>query len=247
MADRIKVTRDQLSEFIKKHNTLRQFEKLFDLFRLTDNNNPTFEELIVGGDPDTFTVDSEGVWRNTGEGTTWDEISQPFIGEKLTSPSSNIRQNSAEITMDFETSARYPADYVSAVIQTPHARKEGSDYKPHFHWVQTQDAIPNILIEYRAYNNGEAVPSVWTLKALTRNVFTYTSGNILQITPFDLPEGFASLLTLSSTFDCRIYRDVTNVSGLFAGADTYSGDWMVKYYDIHFERDMNGSNEEFVK
>ena len=219
--DTLKLTRDQLSAFIDDPDTLRQFEKLFEAISLGPGNQVVISGLSAGSDPNLFIVEPDGTWVNTGEGTTWDEVSQPFIGEKITSPSSDIKVNQVDITLDFETSARYPTDFASAVIQCIHSWKLGSDFRPHIHWIQNENNVPNILVEYRFYSNGEAVPAAWTLKALTDTVYPYTAGSILQITPFDLPEGFAEDLGISATFDCRFYRDVTNASGLFAGADTY--------------------------
>jgi hypothetical protein len=129
-----------------------------------------------------------------------------------------------------------------------HARKAGSDIKPHIHWIQNQNAVPNILVSYRFYNNGASVPGSWTLKALTNTVFTYPgSGSIVQISPFNLTSGTFANSSLSFTFDAKVYRDTANASGLFAGADAYTGNWSLKYYDIHFQNDMTGSRQEFVK
>lgn len=203
---------------------------------------------ISGGD--YLDIENDGTWINEGEGTTWDEVSQSFVGLNIFTVAGRVDYNFTELTLDFAGNARYPEEPVGVVIQALHARKTGSDIRPHIHWVQNAGNMPNILISYRFYNNGEPVPGAWTLKALTSsdNIFTYpSSGSIQQITEFNLPASTFSSMGLSFTFDCKIYRDSANTSTLFAGVDTYSGSWSAKYYDIHFEKDMNGSREEFVK
>lgn len=209
--------------------------------------------LFFAGDitnGDYFEIEGDGTWVNNGDSTTWDEISQPFFASRLDSSSGRIDYNFDELTVDFADNARYPKEPAPIVIQAMHSWKIGTDIRPHIHWIQTSSAIPNILIAYRFYNNGASVPSSFTLKALkaTDNAFTYPgSGSFQQITNFNLTSGLFSSSTISFTFDCLIYRDSANASGLFAGADAYTGAWSAKYYDIHFEKDTNGSRDEFVK
>lgn len=238
---KLRVTRDKLSEFIRDHDTMVQFEKLFKYI----NNMP---QLAVGVDGNLFLIEEDGTWVNEGDGTTWDEISQPFVGSNIFTVAGRVDYNYSELTLDFATNARYPDEPVGIVTQAMHSRKADSDIRPHIHWMQTSDNTPNILVEYRFYGIGESPPT-WTLKALTPsdNAIPYAGVNTQQITAFNLPEGHGVGLGLSFTIDVKIYRDSANTSGLFAGADTYSGVWSAKYYDIHFEKDMNGSRTEFIK
>lgn len=210
-----------------------------------------FGGLQIGDVPngDYFEIEPDGTAVVYGEGTVWDEVSASFIGQNINTIAGRVDYNYTELTLDFATNARYPEEPVGIVIQALHARAAGSDIKPHIHWMQTENTNPNILVQYRFINNGDS-PTVWTLKALTPsdNVFTYDgSGNMQQITEFNLPAGHGAPYGLSFTFDCKIYRDSTNASGMFAGADGYTGVWSAKYYDIHFEKDMGGSRQEFVK
>lgn len=205
------------------------------------------ENTFIGSAPNRTKITQKGMMTFEGEATVWDEISQPFIGRNLLVVTGRVDYNYDELTVDYTTTARYPEEPVGVVLQLPHARKAGSDFHPHLHWIQTSDAVPNILIAYRTCNNNE-VYSDWTLKALTavNSKYPYVL-NGMQITEFDLPEGHGETLGLSATFECKIYRDSLNTSGLFAGADGYTGNWSIKYYDIHFEKDSIGSNEEYTK
>jgi hypothetical protein len=254
----------ELSDIVKMHHTEKELQETsikrkdvlhfskvpFTIYHKNVNGDfeklNSFDELSVGGSGNLFVVEPDGTWVNTGEGTTWDEVSQPFIGNGIFVPGGRVNYDHTELTLVFAANARYPEEPVGAVIQAMHSRKIDSDIYPHIHWMQTSDAIPNILIAHRMYDSGE-IPPTWTLKALTRTVFPFTGSGMQQITPFDLAEGNGVGLGLSFTIDVKIYRDSLNTSGLFAGADAYPGTWSAKYYDIHFEKDMNGSREEFVK
>lgn len=220
-------------------------------------NFPTvFKELdgLKVGDIDNgnyFEIESDGTDVRYGDATTWDERSQSFVGANIFTVAGRVDYNYTELTLDYAANARYPEEPVGIVIQAPHAWKLGGGVRPHIHWVQNQNAIPNILVSYRVYGNNQDPTGSWTLKALTaeNNHYTYPgSGSIQQITELDLAASvFPASLGLSFTFDCKIYRDTGNISTLFAGADAYSGDWSAKYYDIHYEKDTTGSRQEFVK
>lgn len=207
------------------------------------------EPLYIGSGVNATKFELDGTMVSEGEATTWDEVSNSLIGNRIDVSQGRIDYNFDELTIDFAENARYPEEPIAVVSQMQHARKLNTEIRPHLHWIQNQNVMPNILIEYRASNNGAQVPITFTQKALTStdNVFTYTSGEIQQITEFNLPSSIGEGLNLSGTFECRIYRDSANTSGLFAGADAYSGLLSVKYFDIHMIKDMNGSREEFVK
>ena len=211
---------------------------------------PEYDGIKVGdvSGGNYFEVEADGTDIRHGDATVWDEASQSFVGQNIFIVAGRVDYNFTELTLDFAANARYPEEPVGIVIQAMHARKTGSDIRPHIHWMQNSDANPNILAEYRMYNTND-VPPAWTLKALTAadNVFSFGGVGAQQITEFNLPAGHGAGFGLSFTMDLKIYRDSANTSGLFAGADTYVGAWNAKYYDIHFEKDMDGSRQEFVK
>lgn len=204
----------------------------------------------IGNVPDgSYTeTENDGTVVAVGDAATWDEISQPFVGTNIFTVAGRVDYNYTELTLDFATNARYPEEPVGIVTQLIHSRRADSDIRPHIHWMQNSDANPNILVRYRWCNTMD-VSTAWELKALTAadNAQVFTAVGMQQITSFNLPAGHGVGKELSATFDCMIYRDSANTSGLFAGVDTYAGLWNAKYYDIHFEKDMNGSREEFVK
>ena len=114
----------------------------------------------------------------------------------------------------------------------------------HMHWIQNQAAVPNWLMAYRVYNNGEG-PGSFTLLPWDHSIVTYTSGTICQIT--DFAEISMTGKTLSCIIDIKLWRDTTNASTEFAGADPVATDVLLKELDIHYEIDSLGSDEEYTK
>ena len=106
-----------------------------------------------------------------------------------------------------------------------------------------------MMIGVKKTNYGEATVfetdfSNYTLYAMTTNVSTYTSGTLAQISKF--PEIDISDIAISGSIDIVLFRDTTNVSGLFAGADPVGTGVTVKYNDSHVQFNKVGSRQEFV-
>jgi len=222
-----------------------------DVFDYLVPGRPDFSRVRVGdvANGNYTAVETDGTIVHKGNSTVWEDQRYALIGQRLDSPAGAIDYNLDEIAVDFAANADYPDDFVAISAQISHQRKSESDIRPHFHWDQTSDGFPNILIAYRWYNNGELIPSTWELVALddSSNAFTYTSGTLLQISSIPLPAGLGEGKALSSFFDIKIYRDTANASTLFAGADSYTGIWRLREFDIHIEIDTDGSRQEFIK
>lgn len=207
---------------------------------------------LKGGDVannNYFCIESDGTDVRFGNATVFEDQKYPVIGQRLDTSSGRISYNYTLNTIDYATNARYPEEPVSITAQMEHGRKKDSDIYPHIHWNQTSNAFPNILVGYRWYNNGEDPTQALTLLALvsSNNVFAYSSGTIAQITRIPLSQGLGTGKKLSSILDVQIFRDTANASGLFAGADAYAGSFSLKEFDIHVERDMLGSRQEYIK
>jgi hypothetical protein len=111
--------------------------------------------------------------------------------------------------------------------------------------MQSSADIPNWLLVYRYYDNGETPPA-WTEVKYTGHAFEYTSGTIMQLTEFgDITP--STLTGVSSIIDFKLYRDTSNDSTLFDGADPLTGNALAKEFDIHYQRDMLGSRTEYIK
>ena len=182
---------------------------------------------------------------NYGEDTFWDDLRFPLSGQRLNSASGRVTYNYTENTVDFATNARYSEEPIIMIAQIEHKVAEGEDIYPHLHWAQEEDNDPNWLFRYR-YKKKGAAPSAWTLAIpLTARVYTYTAGEIHQLTTFPTLTGHT--LTLSDIIDIQLYRDSANASTLFAGADPYTVAARAMEFDLHVQIDQPGSSSEYVK
>ena len=130
-----------------------------------------------------------------------------------------------------------PSEKVYILDQMLHEKKFGTPIDLHIHYIQTGVLIPTFKAEYRYYNNGDIVPSWTTIATLGVGVLTYPgAGNMLQIIEFpDIPAPANE--NVSANVDLIIYRDDNVVTG----------DVLVKYIDFHYQKDSDGSRQEYVK
>ena len=205
------------------------------------------KKLIVGTPPDYTEFESDGTMMFNGEATTWDDLRFPLTAAKLDTSAGRIDYNFDDCTVDFQDNAKL-TDPACIVAQFQHKKLLGSAVELHVHWLQNQNKVPNFLIGYRWINLGEAAIAVGSEQYLipTGNLVTYAAGTIHQLTEFGMiTKSVAD--TLSSILQIRIFRDTANTSGLFAGADGYTGTVQVLEFDLHYEIDSAGSREEFIK
>jgi hypothetical protein len=207
---------------------------------------PLLSSLRVGTSEGEVLINKDGI-RLKGSATCWRDSKFPFIGRNLDTSTGRLDFNYAECAIGMQDNCTVNDNQCIAMIdQINHEWKIGSIIKPHLHWLQSSSDIPNMLLKYRMYDNGEQVPSTWTSVAISSNAFTYTSGTILQLSRF--PDIDTSTLTGVSCFiDFKIYRDTDNSSGLFAGNDPLVGKTLLKEFDVHYEVDGFGSEDEINK
>ena len=190
-----------------------------------------FKEIDSG--QETFTFDP----------AAWTDLRFSLDAARLDISSGRLDYDFANCGVIAQETARYPDEPMCIVAQFPHCKKLGTDINPHIHWIQNQDKVPNLLLEYRWINNGSVVAAFQ--KAISNGLaFTYVSGSILQICSWpDIspPTGEK----VSSMMDVRLFRDSANASGLFAGVDQYVGDVLLKEFDVHYEINRNGSTDRW--
>jgi hypothetical protein len=201
-----------------------------DGLTVTSNTSITGNVTITGDTTVTGTATLGGLRLSD---TSWDDLKFPFTLTK--------QGNTGKPDYDYTNNGLlFPqndsGEITYAVGQMPHAWKEGTNISPHIHYIQDEAEVPTFKLDYKWYNNGDAVPGSYTTIATTGTpVFTYTSGSILQILSFPDIDGTGK--TLSSILDIKVYRDDNDVTG----------DVLGKEFDIHYEIDSFGSNDEFVK
>lgn len=127
---------------------------------------------------------------------------------------------------------------VYIVAQLSHAYREGSDIRPHIHWLQK--AATNVIwkLDYCWYNNGDSGDPVFTTLVANANadsIFPYVSGTLQQITQFPAISGTGK--KISSILLMKFYRE-DNVT---------TGDVSAVQFDLHFEKDSLGSGAVYAK
>ena len=114
----------------------------------------------------------------------YDDLRFPAIGRNVDVSAGRIDYDFTELGIGFANNSRYTEEVIGHIIQMPHAWAEGTAVNPHIHWIQNQEAVPNWMISYRIYNNGETPPVSWTQAIAAAPSLTYTSGSIAQISGF---------------------------------------------------------------
>lgn len=190
-----------------------------------------------------FTSEFHNSFRGSNRETSWDDLIGAITSIQV--QGTGVSLNAAEQTIEFTTGANL-LDYAWISYQVKHSWKNGSVCGPHVHWEQTNNATPNILIRYRWQRNGQAKTTAWTDYKCNTNAFTYSSGTLNQIsfgTGVTPPSGYS----ISDILQIRIFRDNANASGVFTGADAYTGVFSITSGDTHLELDSDGSRQEYSK
>ena len=206
------------------------------------NGPPAFGNY-ASGDYTAFELDGTMVAYNNA--TCYRDENGPLIGEKLESPSSRITIDMAEGAVVFSDTCTL-ADFVFINFPFNHDRVLASAFEPHLHWWKASPAIPNWLIQFRVQVNGAAKTTAWSTVPRLSEIFTYASGTINQISSFGnlappATDGLADILQV------KLFRDTTNASGLFAGADPLTGNAIATILDVHINTNMLGSRQQYVK
>lgn len=129
-------------------------------------------------------------------------------------------------------------EFVQIIDQMSHAKKFGTGLRLHIHYIQTTAALPIFKVDYKFWNNGEDVPALNTTISTEDGGISFTwSGNpMLQIISFpEIPAPANE--NVSANFEFDLYRDDNIVSG----------DILTKYIDYHYQKDSDGSRQEYVK
>ncbi len=181
--------------------------------------------------------------------TYFDDLQYGLVGQKMESPSSHIVVSPLYVQVVYNKSCSL-SDYTTMAVQMSHRWKTGTVIYPHVHWIQTAAAMPNLLISYAWNINGAQENQTFTYQKHTANAFTWSTGNLNQITKFGSitpPEGAG----LSDIVLFKIFRDVANTSTLFTGGAEVDNDVQdfvgILSFDVHFEIDSAGSDTEYVK
>ncbi len=181
--------------------------------------------------------ESDGSLKFYGTATVWDD---------LRFPATQIRQNPATLLPNFdETNIGYLFDAGSTetlliIAQMPHAWKLGSSIVPHIHWMPTTTNTGSVLwrMEYKWTNIFDTELASWSSPP---DVLTPADGIAFkhQLSSFGNISGTGKVLS------SLLYIRISRIGG--EGTDTYTGDALLKEFDIHYEMDTLGSKQEYIK
>lgn len=173
------------------------------------------------------------------------EILFNYVWEDLRFPATQLKVNPATSKPVFDyTNIGYLYDADSTetlflIAQIPHAWKEGSGIRPHIHWQPSSTNTGNVVwqLEYKWTNVNDTEASEWT--ALT--VTTASSGVVGKHQVVSFAEIDGTDKKVSSILVLKLSRIGGNAS------DTYTGDALLREFDIHYLVDSKGSLMEFIK
>jgi hypothetical protein len=177
--------------------------------------------------------EQDGTRVSVGAATMWDDLTFSATNSKrgaLDKPDFDY----TNLGLLFPQNDASEKIYISA--QMPHAWSTGTMVMPHVHYIQTAVSTVTWKMDYAAYGIGQSTKTFTTLTA-GATTFAYTAGNYMhQIAAFPsvtLPVGSG----ISTQIDIIVYRqDNTNI-----------GDVLFKQFDIHYQKDTDGSREEYIK
>jgi hypothetical protein len=131
-------------------------------------------------------------------------------------------------------------------FQLKHGMKTRATVFPHLHWWQDSTKMPNWAISYRWQYNGRLTNSAWTDVKWSSNAYTWTTGQLNQITAFPAitPTSDGGI---SDILQVKLIRDSANQTSKFASTDAYGAPVNATAFDLHWERDTLGSRTEYQK
>lgn len=182
-----------------------------------------------------LTINGEVVLNNT----VWDDLRFPA---SAINPAGAASPMTYDVTNLGFTAANGAGDtYIAVIGQMPHSWKMGSNIHPHIHWLpsNTNIGVVNFTIEYKWTNIGEVESSTWT--TLSMLVPGNGTANMSMLSEWDSGGMNGTGKTLSSTISMKISRRETSAS------DNFTGNVLIKEFDIHYEMDSLGSASELGK
>lgn len=210
--------------------------------------NLDIESAFFGTETNNTSFDDDGHQTMTGNATVFKDELQSLLTQLKNNPADRLVANIAEGTLDFKSNAVL-ADYAVMNVQINHDAKIGANVYPHLHFFQNQNAMPNWMLQYRWQSNGKIKDATW--KDLRMNipaVIPYAAGVLVQIAKAATPITPPETASISDILQLRLIRDTNNASTLFTGGnDTYTGNAEALNFDVHYEINSIGSNQEYVK
>jgi hypothetical protein len=167
--------------------------------------------------------------------TAWDDLRFPVTAINPPGQVSDPTFNTTYVGYEFAPGS---TEILYIIAQLPHSYKEGSDIRPHLHWMPTNTNTGDVLwrMEYAWQSNGGVQPSFTTVDITSTASGTAYQQHINSFGAISKPDSLISdILSIKLS---RIGGD---------GSDTYSADALLKEFDIHYQINTAGSRQEFIK
>jgi hypothetical protein len=194
-----------------------------------------FKGITKFGDDSNYTkFETDGTMIMAGSATVWDDLFFPLTTAKQ-GQTDKPPFSTTEIAYLFPSADTSNIMYI--IAQFPHSYKLGTDVQPHIHWKQTQSGSPVFKMNYKWFNIGDPVPSIYTPYTMSDRIITWTSGSIHQLSSGSASISGSSITNVSSIMLIELYRD----------DNAYTGDCITYQFDIHFQKDSIGSRTNLSK
>lgn len=172
--------------------------------------------------------------------TVWDDLRFPA---SAINPPGGL--NDADVDSDDGTFlfAAGATEVVAVVAQMPHGWVEGTALVPHVHWCKTTSAAGDVVwqLEYRKYPIGGQGTTTWSVHSTIASTVGGTPDN--DSAEESLISSFGDFdMTGNTLSDIIIFR-ITRLGP--DGSDTYGADARLLEFDLHYQIDRIGSDNEF--
>lgn len=221
---------------------------LISIFCLTGATNTLLaQEVKINTN---LAVEADGTVRMDGNATVWEDLmvypdATTRGGSKAplwTKFADNGSGSQGVFLWEFSASEEQEVYFT---IQIPHSYKVGTTLYPHVHWT-TFTGTPtgtNVVwgLEYtvKAIGGVFGTTSLITANSVISAIGTPSGAKQHLITA--LPTIPGTDFGISTILVCRLYRAATS------GSDTFASSTGLLGFDIHYEKDTDGSRQEFIK
>lgn len=171
----------------------------------------------------------------------WDDLRVPALSTKINPALSEPAFESlfdGLFVRKFDTS-NADNESVHFLAQIPHSYKEGTDLRPHIHWIPDSTDTGDVFwsFEYSRSNIDGVFGDTITDEIVVPADGVQFKHQIAGLTPID-----GTGVIISQMFICRLTRRSTTQA-----KDTFTGNACFLEFDFHFQRNSHGSNELFLK
>ena len=200
-----------------------------------------------GSATDYATFEADGTLVLYGTATVYDDIMIPGLSTRSSSNAPGFDVFMGGTLINYFADVSNNEQQVYFTVQFPHSWA-GTAINPHIHWSPETDPVSASVVrwgfEYTwvEYNSSSPLvfPSTTTVyvnaSCAAGSQKKHLIASFPAITPSTSQDGISSMMV------CRLFRNSSNLID-----DTYTGKAGFLQFDIHFEKNTEGSRSEFTK